>query len=488
MNWLRRWSAPSLVAILSLTAIVVSARGQPAPAEGAKSAEADKWLLDRTLKLTPRPEPRPALAYRLFPLALDRKEGNAVPIYLRLNHEQNDAARREWAETPEKWNKLPIDQIPLDEATTFLKRHKKFLRQFELGARRKTSEWSYTLDEGSVIELLLPDVQAMRGFFPLLILKARVELAQGHFAAAAYWLETGFAFSTQVGSGPTLINRLVGIAGADKFLDCLLDFVQQPDAPNLYWALSSLPSPLIDLRDALDFEYRVLEMEFPDLAGLDQPRSPGEWDRVLKRVRTHFERFVGLSEQLKPVAGMTAADPASRSPDLPAARKHLIDVKKLPEAKVEAMPPAQVVLLYLLAIYNDFRDDFFKTAYLPYQERQRRFAEAERRLKTAPRTEGQRFAHLLPSIGRVKDSQIRLERKVAALRVIEGLRMHAAANDGRLPDKLADVTIVPLPDDPGTGKSFVYERDADTATLSSRLPAGKLNTTGLRYRLAVRSK
>ena len=112
----------------------------------------------------------------------------------------------------------------------------------------------------------------MRGYIPMMVLKVRVELAEGDYAAAAHWLETGFAFSQHVGNGPFLINRLVGIAGANQFSDCLLDFVQQPDAPNLYWSLTALPRPLIDLRDALDFEYRMLGMEFPDLADLDRPR------------------------------------------------------------------------------------------------------------------------------------------------------------------------------------------------------------------------
>jgi hypothetical protein len=43
------------------------------------------------------------------------KEGNAVPIYLRLNHEQSDASRKYWSETPKPWNELPVDKVPLDE-------------------------------------------------------------------------------------------------------------------------------------------------------------------------------------------------------------------------------------------------------------------------------------------------------------------------------------------------------------------------------------
>src|ERR1700722_12306293 len=122
MNWLRRWSVPVSVFLFSLTAIAWCAQAPPA----APDAPGDKWLLDRSLTLTPAPEPQPALAYRLFPLFSDRKAGNAVPIYLRLNHEQNDAARREWSETPRKWNALPVDKIPLDEARAFLKKYQNF--------------------------------------------------------------------------------------------------------------------------------------------------------------------------------------------------------------------------------------------------------------------------------------------------------------------------------------------------------------------------
>ena len=74
------------------------------------------WSIDRTLTVTPQAAPVPAFQYRLLPLSSTLKEGNAVPIYLRLVHEQNDASRKNWYETPKAWNELPIDKIPMDEA------------------------------------------------------------------------------------------------------------------------------------------------------------------------------------------------------------------------------------------------------------------------------------------------------------------------------------------------------------------------------------
>jgi hypothetical protein len=488
MNPLRRRCAPAYVMLLSFLSLADCARAPAAAAE-------EKWLIDAALTLTPQGEPHPALEYRLFPLAPDLKEGNAVPIYLRLNFEQNDAARRDWSLTPLKWNALPIDKIPLAEAKKFLDHYKRFLRQFELGAQRKTAEWNYTLDQGSVIDILLPDVQQMRGFVPMMVLKVRVELADGDYASAAHWLETGFAFSRHVSNGPFLINRLVGVACADQFENCVLDFAQQPDAPNLYWSLTALPRPLIDLRDAMETEYRFLGMQFPELADLNQPRSPEQWDAVLKKVRTEYQVITQADlerpegSRLKPLDGTRAEDPASKSPDLPAARKYLTEHQKLSAGKVNAMPPAQVLLLFLVGAYNEFRDDTFKATYLPYTEARRVFADAESRRKAAPDSEGKRFADaMLPAIKNVQAAQVRLHRKVDALRVIEALRLYAAAHEGALPDKLNEVTLVPIPDDPGTGKPFEYERNGDAATLISRIPGEKLEETGMRYRLVMKKR
>ena len=84
--------------------------------------------------------------------------------------------------------------------------------------------------------------------------------------------------------------------------------------------------------------------------------------------------------------------------------------------------------------------------------------------------------------------QTALERSLAALRVIEALRMHAAAHDGKLPDKLDDLTEVPVPDDPGTGRPFEYGLQGDTATLVSQVPGDPVPNNGLRYRVTIRKK
>ena len=43
----------------------------------------------------------PALRYRLYPSFMERKEGNAVPIYLRFAHERNDDAAQQGIPHPD---------------------------------------------------------------------------------------------------------------------------------------------------------------------------------------------------------------------------------------------------------------------------------------------------------------------------------------------------------------------------------------------------
>src|SRR5262249_9273582 len=354
----------------------------------------------------------------------------------------------------------------------FLKNREYLLHQLVLGARRKTCDWQYTLDVDDLYRILLPDAAEMRLYAPLLVLQARVAIAEGDYPTAIRTLQTGFAFSQHVAQGPFLISELVGISCANQMADCLLELAERPDAPNLYWAVTALPRPLIDVRPGMEFEHRVLELEFPDLADLDRERTPEQWAAVLKRVRDKIKRITndvkGVGE--KPAGDKNPVTEAfDRLAEVSTAKKFLTEKVGLSAAAVEAMPPAQVVLLYFAHQYREMRDERFKAAYLPYPEAKVVLAEAEARQKTWPANEAVEFARmLLPAVVKAMQAPARLERKLAAVRVIEALRLHAAANGGQLPDKLEQVKVVPVPSDPLTGKPFEYQRDGQTATLISR--------------------
>jgi hypothetical protein len=329
----------------------------------------------------------------------------------------------------------------------------------------------------------------MRMQFRLLFLKARVEIAEGKQEEALRTIETGLSFSQQVAGAPFLISCLVGLAGMQQFTDCVLELQQRAEGPNLYWALAALPRPVIDFRKALEYEQRFVEMQFPELADLDRPRPPEEWDATLKRLRQTVER---LEKQMNVVvqgaaARNAVAEAIARAQELPAARKYLTEKEGLSEARVAAMPPAEALLRAMMAQYKDYRDERFKAGYLPYPEGRLLLSAAEKRLTTAPDNLAVRLARVfMPAVKKADLALVLMERKIAAQRVVEALRMHAASHDGQLPDKLEQVTAVPVPADPLTGKPFEYHRDGAEATLISRLPDESTAISGLRLRIKVK--
>jgi hypothetical protein len=475
-----------------VSSTVVRAEDKPPAASGLDSS----WSIDQSLTISPQAAPTPAFKYRLLPDSWELKDGNAVPIYLRLTHEQSDAARKHFIEAPKQWNALPLDKIPLAEAKAFLHEHQYMLRQLELGARRRTVEWDYTLDEPNRIGLLLPDVQWMRNYVPMLVLQARVALAERDFAAAAHHLETGFAFSRHVADGPTLIHGLVGCIIATEFANTVAEFISQPDAPNLYWALTALPRPLIDMRAALGFEHQIVEEQFPELNDLDRDLTTGQWDAVLRRVRSEIRGLaLGTVEDGKRKLpdwfpkDFDPETPAAKSPELAAARQFVARTKGISAEKADAMPPAQVLLVYMMGMYREDRDDWFRASYLPYPEARPAFNESKKRLNDAPNPEGHILARtLLPALDKVMSRQMGVERHLAALRVIEAMRIYAAAHEGRLPKKLGDISEVPVPNDPGREGPFEHLYEDGSGTLLSRSPAEHLSYYDQRYRLTLRQK
>ena len=139
----------------------------------------------------------------------------------------------------------------------------------------------------------------------------------------------------------------------------------------------------------------------------------------------------------------------------------------------------------LVANYRDMRDDVFKLSYLPYRQARPLAVAVEQQQK--PQVTGPLaiLNELQPSVAACLTAQVRLDRRIAAIRTIEAIRLHAAAHDGQLPESLDQITEVPIPDDPATGKPFEYHREGAAALLVAA-------DVGVRsppsYRLTVRPR
>lgn len=445
----------------------------------------------RELTVSPADVPIPAMKYRLIPRPSDLNPGNAALLYLRIRHEMTDPEPLRKIDTLSDALDKPTAEFPQKEVRELVDSFGGRLRQIEFGARRQTCDWGYSLPEQrrDVIGILLPDAQEMRRWTRLLALKARLEVIEGKTDAAIQTLETSIAFGRHVGQGPFLINSLVGIAIEFVMLRRVEELVSQPDAPNLYWALTDLPRPLIDLRDQLSTEERMMEDMIPELGERDGKHSAAEWSLILTRIHDGLtdmaRRMTGDPESpsAKALANRNVA--AFRDAALPEARAYLRSRLGLTDDQVNASSPEEIVARFVIGRYQEVRDEVFKLSNLSIPESIEAHKHALAEVQTLKDGPLAILGEMFPSNGAAKIAAARLDRQVAAHRVLEALRIYAARHDGKLPATLADVKEVPIPLDPATGKPFGYRLDGKSALVTAPLIDNRPKS-GVNWRITVR--
>lgn len=434
------------------------------------------------LVLRPAAESKPALKYQLLPPLLDRQPGNAAVFYNKagLMYQQNAELAKQ-GDKISQWNDLPFDQLPLDEIEKTLAPWSAVFAEIGLAAKREECDWQMPIREQTPFSIMLPEIQTLRAVARALRLRARWQVALHQYDDAVDTLQTAYAMARHSAAGPTIIQGLVGIAFIGIMAQIHEDLAQQPGAPNLYWALTWLPRPLIDLRHAHEFEMATIYLWKPELRRLDEPRTADAWRQLydeLARGLSDIDPGMDTDERRLILLGKAIQG-------YPRAKRELIDRGRLPE-QVESMPVAQVLLLHTMQTYDDLRDNEFKWAALPYWEARDGMQEAVKQLGSGADREVIPLAQLfLPAVESVAQAQPRGERTIAMLRTIEAIRLYAAAHDGRLPEQLDDIKQVPVPSDPVTGGRFAYQRSESKAVLEAPLLEGMPPQLGKRYELSI---
>jgi len=417
--------------------------------------------------------PDPALKYRLLPPFLDQTPGNAALGYYGAIEMYRDHLKPEDREQIEKWFEMEPSQLPRDEVNRMFDRFAGALHQVQLAARYEDCDWSYPV-RTEAFGAMLPALGSYRALAGLVALKARFEIGQGEFESAAKTLQTGFAMARHMSSAKILVNDLVGASVGRTMARQVRAWIDTPGAPNLYWALTGLPAPFVELREAMDVEGSLAFLAVPGLSRLLDPMSPQEASRLLAEVN-RMAHQLNAGRQDESWEGKLAAA-AWVIKRYPAARQRLVELGRTPQ-EVEAMPTQQVVLLAALKQYGRRRDDLFKWCSVPYWQARPHFKGFDEQRESLRRSgDDYPFLLLIPNVHRAYYATTQLDRDIAALRCIEAIRLFAAANDGRLPASLGEITAVPLPIDPMTGESFIYTVEAGKAVLiAPALPGEKIS-------------
>jgi hypothetical protein len=424
-----------------------------------------------SLTLHPAPLPSPALKHRLLPELRSQTTGDAVPLYQEAI-DKHQAAMKEFLQTrPDypfnKWADTPLKELPRDEVRKALEPFKEVLDLLDKAARRERCTGDAPAGSAKAgAATKLPESYVLDQVVPLLAVRARLEMADGNLTAAAHTLQTGLAMARQIGQLPQFAYPHSGAETAGLMLQQLDDFVQQPKAPNLYWALADLPRPLFDCRPGVVGERESLHRQFPAVAD-SANLNAGPWNNE------QIDSAVRLLLQFYSPPGVDFIEELRGRRDLTKyLTDHYAEYKKVlldegrPKDKVQAMPHVQVAVLASFYRYDRLMDDQLKLLNAPYYEVADRLEQLSKAVADAARNQPLQPIVSLDVVS-LRRAQVRLERKINLLRCVEALRAYAATHDGQLPAKLDDVKDAPIPADPVTGKAFVYKIADGKATLEA---------------------
>jgi hypothetical protein len=421
------------------------------------------------LVVSPAAEPVPALKYRLLPTLAEQTPGNGAFEYIQ-------AINRELPRVDQNkvnpWLDLPPDRLPVKELETTLAAFKRTLRELEQASRREVCDWQLPIKRDG-FKTRLDDFQNLRLPARVLSLQARLQIARGDLDGALSSMATLFKLSRDCNQGRLLITSLIGCAIASMNGDTLQAFVQHPQAPNLYWALTDLPSPLIDCREALNVEAQSLDYEYPQLAVFRSRRLSAEEarhqsDELLARWFHDLQDFGQGGPKTLEEARAKFASAARATND----KRALLDAG-WSKGDVAAMAPEQIAWLISDRHWTISRDELFKWGGVPSPQAAAGAGRSEERFKeslladSGPLAEFE-FVRFMPSVAPLLRAVARRDRGIALLRVVKALRMYAATHEGKLPSALEAIEAVPIPIDVLSGQPFVYRLNADgTADLQT---------------------
>lgn len=454
------------------------------------------------LSLQPRAIETPALKYRLFPTESELKPGNAATILLRLPWEQT-FWMKETFPTLDQWESRPLNAPEWKSSQGVLP--EMLFAEIERAAFRREASWEYPIRETpSPYLMLLPDVQGLRGFLGAgLSGRIRYHLSRGELDEARQGILVGLANSRHLAQTPFYVNQLVALEIDRTLLRRADELISQPNSPNLYWALSTLPDSLLELERAGSFEGDMFAMTFPAVHDLDSPRDAAQWSKMARQLVEFLEMVEEIppqeqpSEKGSPVAQiLQLVKPAEMTHVAKVVRQvraELPRMLEIPAATVAAMSDDEAFIRWY--VHLRMAGDQHAAAILSLSPREAwpQFKRLREEREAMQKVMGAKSPDVLRPIS-VYVSVWSLKRKIAALRIIEAVRHYLATHSGQFPETLDEIKEVAIPIDPLSGEPFQWNVAGQTAMLTAPpLPADVVPpastlaaTSALEYRLQVK--
>jgi hypothetical protein len=352
----------------------------------------------------------------------------------------------------------------------------------DLAAHRQEAQWDYSLREDG-IDALLPHLNDVRGLANLWSLQSRLHVLDNDWPAAARTITDGLSLARQLNRQAVEIQGLVEAGIADEMLERgVRDWIAHGDSPNLYWTLSSLPHPFVDIHEIAVWEQAVCYFTLPILRDAQSGSpDPDRWRALFARlpalVGSQYPRSrTTPASQLE--AAMLAAIAYSR------AREDLLSHGRTAQ-EIEAMSVDQVVGMFLAVQFRKFSDEAWEAWELPFWEGQAQLQKGSSEAAAGRNGPGGNpLLAFVPQLERARYQFARLDREIALLRIVEAVRDYAARHEGRPPASLDQIKDLPIPIDPVRGQPFRYEQHEQSVTIEAP-PYDGQPAHGERYELTI---
>lgn len=445
------------------------------------------------MTVSPAAQPNPTFANRLTYLPRETDAGNAATLYMHSLGE--NLLRSKWKQLEQQFGDEVYDwsgyEDPPNEAglVNLKQASAKFdeyiAMHIERASKRRQCDWGLGLEDLTgpmVYGVHLNGLQETRSISRALALQTKLAILESRFDDAIHLMRMNYRLGENVGNVEMLVGSLIAIAEVGITNRSMINFIAAPDSPNMYWALSELPSPMVDVRGAIRMECGALSRIFPEIASAETAdHSVEEWSRIVQEMpRTQMS----LTQMEEP-AVMNLIPAAIGVMTYAPAKERLLkagyDAKRL-----EEMAVGQVLLIDANLEQRKISERVEREAYLPFWVSNG--DEAEEFMKSQESGAFNSFGKalslmILPAIQQVRQADMRVQRDIDALRLIEALRMHASET-GSFPASLDEIKAVPIPDNPATGKPFQYQLEGQTAVIE--LPRSDGIVYSKRFRVSLR--
>lgn len=470
--------------------------------EGADNTDANKK--ERLLELTATPEPTPALRYLFWKTPALREPGNVNAMMSRamilyLSHPNRSGLDSQYVELSQRWIE---EKVTDDLLRSHVAEQREILATLYEAANLETIEFHPTQrgkKGAEVFRTSISEVQNLRNLARLLQLDAYLAIADKRYDDAMNSIASGFRlaeFSKNRGDA-NLMTGLVSIAISGITFDLVEQLSNKPDAPNLYWALASLPDELWSQRSSIEGEsVSIARILHPLLEPADSRMTESDWlNRLTGAAEAAFVSYsldgptIPSSDEVRKnnliiaeliVGGVILWFSDRASQELIAAGQNAEDI--------ERMSHAEIVARNTKFGFDRLRDNVFKWSLLPsndrsYLAKQWSSVAVQRSEFVVPASV--LLALLAPAQQGAQNASLRISTTHKQLLLHESLRAHAATHNGILPASLVNLEPLPSWPNPATQKLFEYERVSDTEAIVRRdalYPGEKQTDTRIRLR------